>query len=110
MCEFVLKRIQSDSFSINVNVTVVKRTFEQSQFLYNSIVETVSTNKETIEASVPSGFVGNVSVEAINPPIPLNQDTTIADSSQSSIESYTTASSGIKNYIFTEISTLKLFG
>ena len=63
---------QSDSFSINVNVTLFDRTLEDSQKVYDLTIEKISLNTETIKAAAPSGFVGNVSVEVINSPIPVN--------------------------------------
>ena len=66
---------QSDSFSINVNVTLFDRTSAESQKVYNLTIETISSNTETIKLAAPSGFVGNVSVEVINLPIPVNLTT-----------------------------------
>jgi hypothetical protein len=66
---------QSDSFSINVNVTLFDRTSAESQKVYNLTIETISSNTENITAAAPSGFVGNVNpnpAEVIKPPQPIN--------------------------------------
>jgi len=64
--------VQSDSFSISVNITLVTQTYTQSELVYNSIVETISSNTETIKASAPIGYVAYVNASALKPPLPLN--------------------------------------
>jgi len=81
---------QSDSFSINVNVTLFDRTSAESQKVFSLSIDTISSNTENITAAAPSGFVGNVSVEVINPPQPVNLATEAPTQSSSTTQTSST--------------------
>ncbi|MFN7822373.1 MAG: hypothetical protein ACK5PO_05390 [Bacteroidota bacterium] len=98
---------QSDSFSINVNVTLFDRTSAESQKVFSLSIDTISSNTEKIKAAAPSGFVPNVYASAINPPLPVNPATEASSeaSTAASTEASTLASTEASTQAFTEAST-----
>jgi len=99
---------QSDSFSINVNVTLFDRTSAESQKVYNLTIETISSNKDNITAAAPSGFVGNVSVEFINPPQPVNFATEAPTQSSSTTRASSTTKASTTKFTIPPFNSIAL--